>query len=75
MNLIKKEYAGDYEIKAVNTMGDVVAKSHVSVLSKFKKKLLGLFLQQNYDYTRRIRKARILLSPLFNLIFRTYRLN
>lgn len=33
-NLIKQEDAGDYEVKATNTMGSAGTKSHVKVLSK-----------------------------------------
>lgn len=37
LNLIKREDAGDYEVKATNTMGSAGTKSHVTVLSKYLK--------------------------------------
>lgn len=35
LNLIKREDAGDYEVKATNVLGTASTKSHVKVLSKF----------------------------------------
>ncbi len=35
LNLIKRDEAGDYEIKASNTMGTASAKSHVTVISEY----------------------------------------
>lgn len=34
LNLIKREDAGDYEVKATNTLGSASTLSHVKVLSK-----------------------------------------
>lgn len=34
LNLVKREDAGDYEVKATNNMGSAGTKSHVKVLSK-----------------------------------------
>lgn len=44
LNLIKREDAGDYEVKATNTMGSAGTKSHVTVLSKYFEQLI-LFSQ------------------------------
>lgn len=35
LNLIKRDEAGDYEVKATNTLGTAGAKSHVTVISKY----------------------------------------
>lgn len=42
LNLIKQDEAGDYEVKASNTMGTASTKSHVTVISKYQPEMLFL---------------------------------
>lgn len=52
LNLIKREDAGDYEVKATNTMGSAGTKSHVTVLSKYlqRKKLISHFVKLHVQH-------------------------